>query len=256
MKNFLFSLSVLLIFSISFNGCAPEVIDAGEKTLPQSVLNKISKLGFSTDGAFAVEEGYIIEGDIFITDAELNSIPVEVTVPTEEQYHTFNLVTGTPRTINIYVDGKADSQVPAVNEAISRYNSENLTITFQRVSKKKDADITVSAAPRNARYLASAGFPSAGGDPHNSIKVNLGSVNGQPLGTQASIMAHEIGHCIGFRHTDWFDRSISCGGAPANEGQENSGVGAVHIPGTPTGASNAKQSFMLSCIGAGQNPPI
>ena len=57
-------------------------------------------------------------------------------------------------------------------------------------------------------------------------------------------MAHEIGHCIGFRHTDWFNRSISCGGFPANEGEGS--IGAVHIPGTPTGADLS--SFMLSCI--------
>ncbi|RMG20185.1 MAG: protease B, partial [Bacteroidetes bacterium] len=52
-------------------------------------------------------------------------------------------------------------------------------------------------------------------------------------------------------------RSISCGGSPVNEGQENTGVGAVHIPGTPTGADLAGQgSFMLSCISSGQNRPF
>lgn len=68
----------------------------------------------------------------------------------------------------------------------------------------------------------------------------------------ASIIAHEMGHCIGFRHTDYFDRSISCGGGTSNEG--DGGVGANHIPGTPTGASLNAQSWMLSCTDGSDRP--
>ncbi|WP_262510258.1 zinc-dependent metalloprotease [Sediminitomix flava] len=31
------------------------------------------------------------------------------------------------------------------------------------------------------------------------------------LGNLTIIIAHEIGHCIGFCHTDYMDRSFSCG---------------------------------------------
>jgi hypothetical protein len=54
-----------------------------------------------------------------------------------------------------------------------------------------------------------------------------------------------MGHCIGFRHTDYMDRSYSCGGTPINEGGDTTGVGAVYIPGTPTGPDAA---CMLSCL--------
>lgn len=257
MKKLILKTSLLFCLVLTFSACEQDENVTGEE-IPADVLQNIERLGFSADGVFREKElgGYIIEGDIHITEEELNSVPQEIRVPNEEQYHTFNLVSGTPRTIGIYVDRRASAVGAATDEAIARYNAENLNLTFTRVNKKKDADITVSAAPRNAGYLASAGFPTSQGNPHNSVKVNVGAVSGQPLGTIASIMAHEFGHCIGFRHTDWFDRSISCGGNPVNEGQQNSGVGAVHIPNTPTGATFSKQSFMLSCIGSGQNRPF
>ena len=257
MKKLLLKACLPIGLILTFASCDQDQAVTGEE-IPADVLHNIERLGFSTDGVFREKElgGYIIEGDIHITEEELNTVPKEVRVPNEEQYHTFNLVMSTPRTIAIYVDRRADAVRAATQEAINRYNAENLNLTFVTVNKKKDADITVSAAPRNAGYLASAGFPTSQGNPHNSVKVNLGAVDGQPLGTVASIMAHEIGHCIGFRHTDWFDRSISCGGNPVNEGQQNSGVGAVHIPNTPTGATLSQQSFMLSCIGSGQDRPF
>jgi hypothetical protein len=48
------------------------------------------------------------------------------------------------------------------------------------------------------------------------------------------------------------DRSYSCGGAYTNEGPST--VGAINIPGTPTGADAA--SFMLACISTNQNRPF
>jgi hypothetical protein len=63
-------------------------------------------------------------------------------------------------------------------------------------------------------------------------------------------MAHEMGHCIGFRHTDYMNRAYSCGGSTYNEG--SAGVGAIHIPGTPTGPSAS--SWMLACSNGGNRP--
>jgi hypothetical protein len=220
--------------------------------ISQDVLDKISALGFSNKNVVQDEDGYIVEGDILLTPQHLNNSPFNATllrIAGVEQYRTFNLVTALPRVITVSVSSRLPSYiVSATDEAINRYNAENLLVTFQRVSSGGNIDIVKGAGS----YLASAGFPTSTGDPYNQIKVNTTQLNGQPLNTVASVIAHEMGHCIGFRHTDYMDRSFSCGGSPTNEGAST--VGAVLIPGTPSGPDAG--SWMLSCIGSGQNRPF
>jgi hypothetical protein len=65
----------------------------------------------------------------------------------------------------------------------------------------------------------------------------------------ASVIQHEIGHCIGFRHTDYMNRSYSCGGRKVNEEKPRSGYGAILIQGTPS--TPDAESFMLACSNGG-----
>ncbi|MCX4242072.1 zinc-dependent metalloprotease [Paraliomyxa miuraensis] len=61
----------------------------------------------------------------------------------------------------------------------------------------------------------SAGFPS-GGSPYSQVRLNSG-LAGYDLDVHEHVATHEVGHAIGFRHTDWKTRS-SCG-QNTNEGQ-------------------------------------
>ena len=147
--------------------------------------------------------------------------------------------------------------IAGLDLAISRYNAQNLEISFQRVTSSSNADIVMTRLnKRDERrgVLGSAGFPTASGDPYGEIKMSgvLESSYGLSTAGIATIIAHEMGHCVGFRHTDYFDRSISCGGGTSNEG--DGGVGANHIPGTPTGATASAKSWMLACTDGGDRP--
>jgi len=224
-----------------------------QEEVSQAVKDKILALGFTNDNVQKIDEGYLVEGDIVLTEADLNSVPSMqfLRVGDEEQYRTYNLVGGLPRNITIRVSSSLPSRYrTATDAAISRYNARGLRITFSRVTS--GGNILISAAPSGAGYLASAGFPSSGGNPYSSVRVNRSYLDSWNINTVTSIIAHEVGHCIGFRHTDYMNRSYSCGGSPVNEG--SSSVGAVHIPGTPTGPSSG--SWMLSCIGNGTNRPF
>lgn len=266
--------------------CEKEDITSNE-VVPQSVIDQLYGLGFNPDGIERVDNGYRIERDIIITDDYLKTQPVDVRVPDAEQYRTFNVVnTGGNRTVTVYMEvegtdgggggggngngngngrnkNTSSAAFPstydlALNEAIARFNGENLDLSFARTTDQNAADIVVTRLnKRDERrgVLGSAGFPTSSGDPYNQILMSgvLETSYGLSVNGIATIIAHEMGHCIGFRHTDYFDRSISCGSG-GNEGQETTGVGAVLIPGTPSGASLADASWMLSCSDGSDRP--
>lgn len=88
----------------------------------------------------------------------------------------------------------------------------------------------------------SSGFP-ANGLPFPTINIGDG-LSSFSVDTIEHVITHELGHTIGFRHSDFFNRSISCG-IGGNEG--DAGVGAIHVPGTPTDATVGR-SIMNSCF--------
>ncbi len=240
-----------LIAAVALVSCeVTESIQQDE--ISDATLSQIRGLGFSTDNVIRTDGGYLVEGDIILHDHDLAGRPDATTlrIAEVEQYHTFNLVNGTPRTITVSLSGRFTTPAlsSAVDAAIARYNAENLGITFQRVSSNGNIDITVV---NTGQYIASAGFPS-NGNPYPEIKYARTYTN-YSLGFMTTVIAHEIGHCIGFRHTDYMNRAYSCG-TGGNEGQATTGVGAVHIPGTPTGPDAA--SWMLACLSSTTDRPF
>ncbi len=229
---------------------------SSEKLISKAVLDQIWNLGFSNENVQKIDEGYLVEGDIILTEADLedHSDHTILRIAETEQYRTTNLVNGS-QTLTVSIDTRLTDIAgysAALDEAIARYNAEPLGLDFLR-SGSSGGDIHLKK--QNGNFLASAGFPS-GGNPYSLIKINSSAIGSGTSSTFinycATIMAHEIGHCIGFRHTDYMNRSFSCGGPPTNEG--DGGVGAIHIPGTPTGPDSG--SWMLACIGSGVNRPF
>ncbi|RSK51365.1 M57 family metalloprotease [Hymenobacter rigui] len=247
-------LAMLAVASLSLSSCQEKANVEVKNEISESTMAQIKALGFTTAGAQKVDGGVRVEGDILLTNEMLASKPdyKVLRVGEDEQYRTTNLVTRLPRTLTVTLIGSFPSAyVSAVDEAIRRYNAENLQLRFTRITSGT-ADLPITSQYLGAGVLGqSGGFPS-GGNPAPGFKLSPSVINSTNVGYIATIMAHEMGHCIGLRHTDYFNRAYSCGGAASNEGAST--VGAILIPGTPSGAD--PNSWMLACVGNGVSRPF
>jgi hypothetical protein len=171
--------------------------------------------------------------------------------PVGEQYRTTNLVSGLPRTIRVigYTGGGnalTSKMRTALQMAVDNYNALNMGLSFTLTfgTNYGSYDIVVYRVGGSAG--GSAGFPS-GGNPYKFVQI-FSQTNNYSTNVVEHVITHEIGHCLGLRHTDFFNRSLSCGSG-GNEG--SGGVGAIHVPGTPTGFD--PNSVMLSCFSSSEN---
>ena len=246
--------SLCLVGSILFTSCKKDDTLKTEE-ISQETLSQIYAHGFGTNNVQKIEEGFLVEGDIILTPEFLAQTPGGnfLRIANNEQYRTTNIVSQN-RNISLSMDSKLSAKAGyliALNEVAARYNAQNLTLSFTVVSSGGD----INFVNGNGQFLASAGFPT-GGNPHGTVKVNAQSIGTGTTSTftnfLATILAHEAGHCIGFRHTDYMDRSFSCGGSLSNEGA--SSVGAILIPGTPAGPDAG--SWMLACVSRNENRPF
>jgi len=196
---------------------------------------------------------YVLENDIHISPEVLEAMSksdVFHVGAVGEQYRTTNLVSS-PRTIRVlgYTGGSNaldGTMQTALSWAVDNYNALGigLTFTLSYGTNTSAADIVVYRTGSGAG--GSSGFPS-GGAPYKWVQILSGTSS---YGTNVTehVITHEIGHCVGLRHTDYFNRSLSCGSG-GNEG--DGGVGAIWIPGTPTGYD--ANSVMLACFNSSED---
>ena len=195
----------------------------------------------------SIEQRYEIEDDIAISKEQYEHIAsLERSVG---QYHTNNLVN--PRTLTIigYTGSPfalSNKERTALQWAVNNYNRLNLSITlsltFGTDFGDKDMVVYNNTVNNPGRSGGVAGFPS-GGNPNKFIQIY--GLSGFSTNVNEHVITHEIGHSVGFRHTDWFSRQ-SCG-ENINEGTFPDG--ANPIPGTPSGFDPT--SLMLACFNNG-----
>src|SRR4051812_29628110 len=136
MKKIIRPLAVSCLAVLSLASCQKNTKDVKDE-IPQSVMAQISRLGFSTENVSRTSNGYLVEGDIVLTENELAKEPTSpnMVIAQEEQYRTFNLVsTSKHATIKVALSNSSAQHdaafSAALDEAIRRYNAEGLTISF------------------------------------------------------------------------------------------------------------------------------
>jgi Dual-action HEIGH metallo-peptidase len=196
----------------------------------QELVQRIVDLGFRRD--LIVDEGdhFRVEGDVIIRKADLAG-PARSRVAAPggplHQWHTTGLVSqaNMARGLRVNLSGISGNSAwtTAVRNAMASYtggaSGYNNKIS---ISEGSPADITFSFGTLPSGVVAQASFP-ANGLPGTTITISTAYANSLSSSQKQWVMAHEIGHTIGYRHSNW--QSI---------GETSSPYGAVQIPGTPT----------------------
>lgn len=226
-----------MAFGALLVGCSEDLSGADET---QEIVENLKTAGFPAG------EIQVVGGKVFVgNDAEVSlaaSREMLETGGSEEQYRTSNLVSSSVRTICVDGSKLTGAFGTALDEAIANYNAVGLSFTMRRTSGSTAGCDAVITGRVSGPVGGSSGFPS-GGLPYN--KFNIGSgLKSYSIGTITHVITHELGHTIGFRHSDYYNRSISCGSG-GDEG--DGGVGAILIQGTPSTATLGG-SIMNSCF--------
>ncbi|WP_394845455.1 M57 family metalloprotease [Pendulispora brunnea] len=224
-------------------GCAASDSDAQESVAGtnQEIVNNLIQAGFPADDIMEVDGVVYVGRDAAVSlEASREMLQAD---GSKEQYRTTNLVGSGVRVICVNGSAYTGTFSTALDGAIANYNNLGLNFSLRRTSgSTSGCNATITARLTSGSAGGSSGFPS-GGLPYNTINV-ASSTSQYGTNVVKHVITHEIGHTVGMRHSDYFNRSISCGSG-GNEG--SAGVGAIHISGTPTGAT-VGGSLMNSCF--------
>jgi len=226
------------IVALTF-GCGA---DPGEADETGEIIANLVEAGYPR-GDIMVVDGLVYVGrDAHVTLQASREMLLTPAGP--EQYRTRNLVSSSRTKICINPTATFNSYSrlsQGLDLAIENFNALSLTFDFARGPNQPGCHANITARTVSG-VGGSAGFPY-GGRPYGTINIGTG-LQGYSVDVNEHVITHELGHCIGLRHSDYYNRSISCGSG-GNEG--SAGVGAIHIPGTPTTAT-VGGSIMNACF--------
>lgn len=238
---------VAMVFAMSCGalafGCGEQQDVADEN---QEIIENLKQAGFPENDIMIADGNVYVGRDAHVTLAASREM-LETDGTSQEQYRTTNLVASTVRTICINGAAFTGTLSTGLNDAITNYNNRGLNFTMRRTTGSTTGCNAVITARVSTGAGGSAGFPS-GGRPYNTINIGSGTAQ-YGVNVVEHVITHELGHAIGFRHSDYYNRSISCGSG-GNEG--TAGVGAILISGTPSTAV-VGGSIMNSCFRATEN---
>ncbi|WP_304528724.1 M57 family metalloprotease [Archangium sp. Cb G35] len=239
-KNPTRSIVALAVSGALAFGCSGE-----QPTDSQEIVDNLLQAGFPADDIMVVGDAVYVGRDAEVSLAASREMLKAPAGTTAEQYRTTNTIAAS--VTKICVDGPGFTGVfsTALDQAIQNYEELPLSFSMAR-APSTGCSFTINAVIDPNMNGGVAGFPS-GGLPFSNITIG-GQLSQYGVDTIEHVITHELGHTIGFRHSDYYNRAISCG-LGGDEGQ--AGVGAIHIPGTPTNAV-VGGSYMNSCFRASE----
>jgi hypothetical protein len=170
-----------------------------------TLVNYLISKGYDKNSIQIKDSTFILDNDIVITFDEVltrkkNESNNDI-VHTEHWRHTYLVSSALKHNIVIFIDGGVpfDWQL-AVHDAIDNWNSLGRT-TMSLTLNPSAANIIVTMGYESANWVARANLPTSNGRPGANITINS-YYNTIGYATKVFTTTHELGHTIGFQHTD------------------------------------------------------
>jgi hypothetical protein len=195
-----FTTAMLLLVSAGCNRVAEDLPDSKrlfEKEPPAALL----ALGYVPEQIVAVEDGYLVDGDMLYTHDQIQELQSKHFI-----YGLASLVSYTNQAnIRVWNDGLNSTWSSGLSQALSEWNSvTNCRINFV-AGTSTSYDIRVYVRTPWPTIFGATCAVSPGptsGIPGPVVQVNPAYVPQLSADAVKLLMVHELGHTIGFAHTD------------------------------------------------------
>ncbi|HEV7586914.1 MAG TPA: M57 family metalloprotease [Longimicrobium sp.] len=200
---------------------------AAARSVDQELIERIGAMGFRADQVVDEGDHFRVEGDVIILKRDLTGIRLSRAAAPGgplHQWYTDNLVSQANMAggLRVSLSGISSSSdwTAAARSALSAYSGGSGSKIV--LVEGSPADITFSFAALGTGVIATGSFP-ASGLPGSTVTISSAYTTPLSAAQKTWVMVHELGHTLGFRHSNW----------QAN-GETTTPFGASQVPGTPS----------------------
>lgn len=210
--------AALALLAVSFAGCEKaDLADEPQPVAADAVLQKLLGMGFAREDILDKGTYYLVEDDIIFDKRKYAAAPPVrpgTIIGQQNQASTNELISYDKQPyVTVGVDGSfPDVWRGDVEQAVQDWNGIGGARVRLTLVDWDGADITIRGDDLQRGLYGYAEFPS-NGNPGYQVVINRQDA---PDYRRRTTIVHEIGHCMGFRHTNLYYNGEGAGQVGGN----------------------------------------